>query len=168
MFMHVLEDNYISNSIKLHSLYILFNYLLYLHNTNSNDMTKGGARLNSGPKRKYNEQTKMVAFRCPVSMIDELKKIVNSNLDKWKTNNNTVKVSDSDKHLLSDRKYTVKKLHGRSHICRTVESSRGKYNVLLAQDIIGINCEIKFIDGNTLNCMRDNFRPVNREVEFLY
>lgn len=29
--------------------------------------TRGGARINAGAKPKYNEQTKTVAFRCPLS-----------------------------------------------------------------------------------------------------
>lgn len=132
-------------------------------------MSKGGTRANSGPKRKYNEQTKMVAFRCPVSKIEELKNMVNDQLDKWNVKGNPVpKLSLNDYYLLSARKYTVKKLRGKSHVCRVVENAKGKFNVLLAQDIIGINCEIMFVDGNTLNNERENLRPVNREVEFIY
>jgi len=132
-------------------------------------MSKGGTRTNSGPKRKYNEQTKMVAFRCPISKIDELKKLVNDQLDKWNVKGIPVpKLSLNDYHLLSDRKYVVKKVRGKPHVCRTVENAKGKFNVLLAQDIIGINCEILFVDGNTLNNERENIRPVNREVEFIY
>jgi hypothetical protein len=44
---------------------------------------RGGARQGSGAKPKYSEQTKTVAFRCPVSKIDELKLIVNSKLSEW-------------------------------------------------------------------------------------
>lgn len=131
-------------------------------------MSKGGARPNSGPKRKYNEHTKMVAFRCPDSRIDELKKIVNDQLNKWSVKGNAIILLPIDQHFLSDRKYTVKKVSGKSHVCRIVDSSRGKFNVLLAQDIIGINCEIRFLDGNTLNNERENIKPVNREVEFIY
>lgn len=132
-------------------------------------MNKGGTRPGSGPKRKYNEDTIMVSFRCPISKIDELKKLVNDQLDKWKVKGITVpKLSLNDYYLLSARKYTVKKLRGKSHVCRKVENARGKFNVLLAQDILGINCEILFIDGNTLNNERENIRPVNREVEFIY
>ena len=32
---------------------------------------------------EYNEQTKTVAFRCPLSKVDELKLIVKSKLSKW-------------------------------------------------------------------------------------
>lgn len=45
--------------------------------------TRGGNRKNSGAKPKYNEQTKTVAFRCPLSKVDELKIIVKSKLSEW-------------------------------------------------------------------------------------
>ena len=45
--------------------------------------TKGGTRKGSGAKPKYNEQTKTVAFRCPLSKVDELKIIVKSKLSEW-------------------------------------------------------------------------------------
>ena len=45
--------------------------------------TRGGTRQGSGAKPKYNEQTKTVAFRCPLSKVDELKLIVKSKLSKW-------------------------------------------------------------------------------------
>lgn len=38
--------------------------------------TRGGTRKNSGAKPKYNEQTKTVAFRCPISKVDELLYII--------------------------------------------------------------------------------------------
>jgi hypothetical protein len=43
----------------------------------------GGARQGSGAKPKYNEQTKTVAFRCPLSKVDELKLVVKSKLLEW-------------------------------------------------------------------------------------
>lgn len=43
----------------------------------------GGARKGSGAKPKYKEQTKTVAFRCPLSKVDELKLIVKSKLSEW-------------------------------------------------------------------------------------
>jgi hypothetical protein len=43
----------------------------------------GGKRFNSGNKPKYNEETKTVAFRCPLSKVDELKLIVKSKLAEW-------------------------------------------------------------------------------------
>lgn len=43
----------------------------------------GGKRTNSGNKPKYNEETKTVAFRCPLSKVDELKLIVKSKLSEW-------------------------------------------------------------------------------------
>ena len=44
---------------------------------------KGGKRKGSGAKPKYSEQTKTVAFRCPLSKVDELKSIVKSKLSEW-------------------------------------------------------------------------------------
>jgi len=43
----------------------------------------GGKREGSGAKPKYNEETKTVAFRCPLSKVDELKIIVKSKLSEW-------------------------------------------------------------------------------------
>lgn len=45
--------------------------------------TKGGKRKGAGAKPKYNEETKTVAFRCPLSKVDELKIIVKSKLSEW-------------------------------------------------------------------------------------
>lgn len=45
--------------------------------------TRGGTRQGSGAKPKYNEQTKTVAFRCPLSKVDELKSFVKSKLSVW-------------------------------------------------------------------------------------
>lgn len=44
---------------------------------------RGGLRLGSGAKPEYSEQTKTVAFRCPLSKVDELKLIVKSKLSEW-------------------------------------------------------------------------------------
>jgi hypothetical protein len=44
---------------------------------------KGGKREGSGAKPKYNEETKTVAFRCPLSKVDELKIVVKSKLSEW-------------------------------------------------------------------------------------
>lgn len=121
-----------------------------------------------GAKQKYDEQTTVVTFRCPVSKVNEFRKLSNEQLEKWKRSIDLIKISEQDRHLLSNKKYVVKKIGKNTHIYRNVESAKGKFRVLLVQDIIGINCEILFIDGNSLNCQRDNFRPINREVEFLY
>ena len=43
----------------------------------------GGTRKNAGAKPKYLEQTKTVAFRCPLSKVDELKILVKSKLSEW-------------------------------------------------------------------------------------
>ena len=45
--------------------------------------TRGGTRQGSGAKPKYNEETKTVAFRCPLSKVDELKLVVKSKLSEW-------------------------------------------------------------------------------------
>ena len=45
--------------------------------------TRGGTRQGSGAKPKYNEKTKTITFRCPVSKVDELKLVVSSKLSEW-------------------------------------------------------------------------------------
>ncbi len=45
--------------------------------------TRGGTRKGSGAKPKYYEQTKTVAFRCPLSKVDEIKIVINSKLSEW-------------------------------------------------------------------------------------
>ena len=44
---------------------------------------RGGTRKGSGAKPKYNEQTTTIAFRCPLSKVDELKIVVKSKLSEW-------------------------------------------------------------------------------------
>lgn len=44
---------------------------------------RGGKRIGSGQKLKYNEETKTVAFRCPISKVEKLKEIVNAQLSGW-------------------------------------------------------------------------------------
>ena len=46
-------------------------------------MEWGGTRQGSGAKPKYNEKTKTISFRCPMSKVDELKLIVKSKLMGW-------------------------------------------------------------------------------------
>jgi hypothetical protein len=46
-------------------------------------MEWGGSRKNAGAKPKYSEETKTVAFRCPLSKVDELKLVVKSKLLEW-------------------------------------------------------------------------------------
>lgn len=48
-----------------------------------NKKTQGGKRKGAGAKPKYSEQTKTVAFRCPMSKVDELKLLVKSKLLEW-------------------------------------------------------------------------------------
>ena len=50
---------------------------------NGKKETRGGTRQGSGAKPKYNEQTKTVAFRCPLSKVNELKLVVKSKLSEW-------------------------------------------------------------------------------------
>ena len=45
--------------------------------------TRGGTRKGSGAKPKYNEETKTVSFRCPLSKVDGLKLVVKSILSEW-------------------------------------------------------------------------------------
>jgi hypothetical protein len=45
-------------------------------------LKRGGKRPFSGAKQKYGEQTKTIAFRCPVSKVDEFKKVINTKLAK--------------------------------------------------------------------------------------
>ena len=52
--------------------------------------TRGGTRKNAGAKPKYNEPTKTIAFRCPVSKVDELKLVVKNQLEKWELKNKFV------------------------------------------------------------------------------
>ena len=44
---------------------------------------RGGKRKNAGRKSAYDEPTKTVSFRCPLSKIDELKLYVAAKLSEW-------------------------------------------------------------------------------------
>jgi len=44
---------------------------------------RGGKRTGSGQKLKYNEETKTVAFRCPISKVEKLEEIVTAQLSEW-------------------------------------------------------------------------------------
>jgi hypothetical protein len=46
-------------------------------------MNTGEKRKGAGRKPKYKEPTKTVAFRCPMSKMDELKLVVKSKLSEW-------------------------------------------------------------------------------------
>ena len=48
-----------------------------------NKSKRGGKRAGSGQKLKYNEETKTISFRCPISKVERLKEIVNSKLSEW-------------------------------------------------------------------------------------
>jgi hypothetical protein len=45
--------------------------------------TRGGTRQGSGAKPKYNEQTKTIAFRVPVSKIEHVKSLLKMLLYDW-------------------------------------------------------------------------------------
>ena len=45
--------------------------------------TRGGARQGSGAKPKYDEPTKPIAFRVPVSRIEHVKSLLKTLLDGW-------------------------------------------------------------------------------------
>ena len=44
---------------------------------------RGGKRKGAGAKKRYNEETKTISFRCPLSKVDELKLVVKSKLSEW-------------------------------------------------------------------------------------
>ena len=44
---------------------------------------RGGKRKGSGAKPKYNEPTKTVAFRVPISRIEHVKSLLKTLLDGW-------------------------------------------------------------------------------------
>ena len=44
---------------------------------------RGGKRKNAGRKSVFNEPTKTVSFRCPMSKTDELKLYVTLKLSEW-------------------------------------------------------------------------------------
>ena len=45
--------------------------------------TRGGTRKGSGAKPKYDESTKTIAFRVPVSKIEHVKSMIKTLLDGW-------------------------------------------------------------------------------------
>lgn len=44
---------------------------------------RGGKRTNAGRKSAFNEPTKTVSFRCPLSKIEEIKLCVTTKLLEW-------------------------------------------------------------------------------------
>lgn len=52
--------------------------------------TRGGTRQGSGAKPKYNEPTKTIAFRVPISRIEHVKSLLKTLLDGWAVKNNAV------------------------------------------------------------------------------
>jgi len=47
----------------------------------------GGARQGSGAKPKYSEKTTTIAFRVPVSKVEEVKQIIKNKQAQWKIRN---------------------------------------------------------------------------------
>jgi len=47
----------------------------------------GGARKGSGAKPKYSEKTTTIAFRVPISKVDEVKQIIKNKQAQWKIRN---------------------------------------------------------------------------------
>ena len=43
----------------------------------------GGKRAGSGRKAKFSEPTKPVAFKCPISKVEEFKEYGNAKLTEW-------------------------------------------------------------------------------------
>lgn len=43
----------------------------------------GGKRENAGRKGKFSEPTKPVAFKCPISKVEEFKTYANEKLSEW-------------------------------------------------------------------------------------
>ena len=62
---------------------LIFEAILAIEKKNNilNNPKHGGTRNGSGAKPKYNEETKTIAFRCPISKVDELKTIINAKLN---------------------------------------------------------------------------------------
>lgn len=51
---------------------------------NSKKETRGGSRKGAGAKHKYNEPTTTIAFRVPMSKVEEIKKIVKQYLSEFR------------------------------------------------------------------------------------
>ena len=47
----------------------------------------GGARQGSGAKPKYSEKTTTIAFRVPISKVDEVKVLIKQKQTQWKIKN---------------------------------------------------------------------------------
>lgn len=47
---------------------------------------RGGLRKGSGAKPQYSEPTTTIAFRVPVSKVNEIRKIVKTKLNEWRQN----------------------------------------------------------------------------------
>jgi hypothetical protein len=58
----------------------------FLATVNKDEFTvkHGGTRKNAGSKPKYNEPTKTVSFRVPISKIEEIKLLITHKLSGWR------------------------------------------------------------------------------------
>jgi len=63
--------------------FIFGNLKIYSVNIKKSEKKSGGKRKNAGRKSAFNEPTKTVAFRCPLSKVDKLKLVVKSKLSEW-------------------------------------------------------------------------------------
>ena len=59
--------------------------------------TRGGTRKGSGAKPKYNEPTKTIAFRVPISKIEHVKSMLKTLLDEWSVKQRTTLEFDKEK-----------------------------------------------------------------------
>ncbi len=87
---------------------------------------------------------------------------------KIKISNIGIDIDKKNLSVMSGRKYRIKLINGNLYVYRIANSSTGKKTILLAQDILGILCKVKFVDGNTLNHLAENLKPINISEEFFY
>lgn len=87
---------------------------------------------------------------------------------KLKISNYGIYIDKKNLSVMSGRKYRIKLINGNLYVYRIANSSTGKKTILLAQDILGVLCKVKFVDGNTLNHLSENIKPINIYEEFFY
>jgi hypothetical protein len=61
-------------------------YGKFILTLDSNEFTvkHGGKRKNAGSKPKYDELTKTISFRVPISKIEEIKLLITHKLSEWR------------------------------------------------------------------------------------
>ena len=59
--------------------------------------TRGGKRPNSGRLPKYNEPTKVIAFRVPISHIDSIKALITAYLLELEQSKLLINILDTEK-----------------------------------------------------------------------